>query len=65
MNQQELRQKYSNLVNEGKLPLMFKQLNFEDPENNHELRKKPTFYSPKFNTRVLGFRYTERAFLPL
>ncbi|MGH1335740.1 MAG: hypothetical protein ACRBFS_06395 [Aureispira sp.] len=65
MNQEEIKKKYDDLVNTGKLPLMFKNLTFEDPENNHELKTKPTFYSPKFNTRVLGVRYAERALLPL
>lgn len=62
--QETIREKYTNLVNTGKLPLMFKQLNFEDAKNNHELRAKRTIYSPKFSNRALGIRYTERALFP-
>ncbi|BDS15419.1 hypothetical protein [Aureispira anguillae] len=64
MNQEEIVKKYNNLVNTGRLPLMFKKLNFEDAKNNHELRAKKTIYSPKFSNRALGVRYTERALLP-
>ena len=64
MTQETISNKYKHLVNTGKLPLMFKNIAFEDAENNHELRAKPTFYSPKFSNRVLGFRYAERAILP-
>jgi len=64
MNQEEIVKKYDHLVNTGKLPIMFKNLNFEDPQKNHELRAKKTIYSPKFSNRFLGLRYTERTLLP-
>lgn len=64
MNQEEIVKKYNDLVNTGRLPLMFKKLNFEDAKNNHELRVKKTIYSPKFSNRSLGIRYTERALFP-
>lgn len=64
MTQEEIRNKYNHLVNTGKLPLMFKKLNFESTENNHELRAKKSFYSSKFSNRAMGLRYVERALLP-
>ncbi len=64
MKQEKILEKYTNLVNEGKLPLMFKAINFEDSQNNHELRPQRAFYSPKFSNRALSVKYTERALLP-
>lgn len=64
MNQDEIAKKYTDLVNEGRLPLMFKKLNIESAKDNHELRAKKTIYSPKFSNRAMGVRYTERSLLP-
>ena len=65
MNKEELITKYDALTNTGKLPLMFKNITFEDPKNNHELSTKKQFYSPKFNNRAMNFKYVERALMTI
>lgn len=62
METEELKKKYEDLANRGLLPLVFKNISIEDVETNHELRPKQHFASPKFNTRLLNFKFVERTF---
>jgi len=65
MNKEEIITKYDALTNTGKLPLMFKNITFEDPKNNHELSTKKQFYSSKFNNRAMKIKFAERALITI
>jgi len=64
MDTEEIKNKYDDLTNKGKLPLVFKALNIEDPKTNHELMAQSHFNSSKFNNRELKVRYTDRVLMP-
>ncbi len=63
MEQKEIKEKFINLVNQGKIPVMFKIIVFENPRTNHELKLRRNFHSSMFNNQSLTFRYTERALM--
>jgi hypothetical protein len=63
MEEKEILLKYRNLTKRGMLPLPYRDIKFEDKETNHELQKKKVFYSSRFSTRFMSFKFVERTFL--